>query len=141
MNHQPTGEDSAQKIASIDRTHDPSLIPKLGFCLLHFCSILLCGYIVLGTGTQTIGGWFGQNWMVNDPIRGQVLLGVASLYWVRHSVTLFYLLVRKVEWGEVFGLVVFMMIVEVGLCLLAAGAFRSQTVPLGVLDAVAGRRQ
>jgi steroid 5-alpha reductase family enzyme len=109
----------------------------MGFFLLHFGSILLCVYMVWGSGMQTVGGWLGQTWSVTDPDRGQLLVLVAGLYCVRHTVTLFYLLVRKVEWGEVFGLSLFMMIFEVTLCALAAGAFRAQPVPFGLVDVLA----
>ena len=62
---------------------------------------------------------------------------MALLYRARHTATLFYLLVRKVEWGEVLGLSLFMTIFEVTLCALAAGALRDQAVPFGLVDGLA----
>ena len=86
---------------------------------------------------QVEGGWPGQTWSVSDPNRGQLLVAVACFYWARHTVTLFYLLVRKVEWGEVVGLSLFMVIFEVSLCVLAAGEFQAQAVPFGLVDVLA----
>ncbi|MDP6947151.1 MAG: DUF1295 domain-containing protein [Myxococcota bacterium] len=113
------------------------MVPKTGFFLFHLASIVLCAYMVWGPGVETLGGWFGQAWAVTDPARGQVLFAVATLYWLRHALTLFYLLVRKVEWGEVIGLSLFMGAFEVGLCMLAAGAWRDEATAFGPIDGVA----
>jgi protein-S-isoprenylcysteine O-methyltransferase Ste14 len=125
-------QQSVDKKGAIDRSHDTSLLPKAGFFVLHLGSIVLCLYMVWGAGIETVGGWLGQTWTVTDPVRGQLLVAVASLYWVRHSVALFYLLVRKVEWGEVFGLSLFMVSFEVAFCVLAAGALRDQAIVFGL---------
>lgn len=137
MPQQIADERPVERRAGIDRSPHPSYLPKAVFCLLHLGSILLCVYTLWGGGIQTLGGWIGQSWAVTDPVRGRLLVGAAALYWVRHSVTLFYLLVRKVEWGEVIGLSIFMVIFEVGLCVVGAGAFRDQAVPVGLLDGMA----
>ncbi len=65
------------------------------------------------------------------------MLACAFIYWLRHVVTLFYLLARKIEWSEVLGLLVFMGMFEIGLVLLGGGAFRDHTLNLGWLDLVA----
>ena len=83
----------------------------------------------MGEGTALIGAWLGQELVPQDAHRGSLLLGVAALYWVRHVVTLFYLLVRKVAWGEVLGLSCFILFFEVGLCLVAMGLWRGRRYP------------
>ena len=123
--------------AGIDRSHDASTVPKIAFCLFHFVSLLLCVWIVLGEGTALIGAWLGQELVSQDAHRGSLLLGVAALYWVRHVVTLFYLLVRKVAWGEVLGLSCFILFFEVGLCLVAMGLWRGAPLPFGMFDGMA----
>jgi len=128
---------TAVKKAGIDRSHEASFVPKLGFFLLHLGSISLCVYMIWGSGLQTVGGWLGQHWSVVDPKRGELLVLVAGLYWARHTVTLFYLLVRRVEWGEVLGLSLFVVTFEVGLCALAAGVFRDHAVPFNLVDGLA----
>lgn len=137
MSDQPVGQQPVEKKGAINRSHDASVLPKAGFFVLHLGSVVLCVYMVWGAGIQTLGGWLGQTWSVTDPARGQLLVAVAALYWVRHSVTLFYLLVRKVEWGEVIGLSLFMVSFEVAFCVLAAGALRDQAIALEALDGVA----
>jgi protein-S-isoprenylcysteine O-methyltransferase Ste14 len=137
MSHQAKHERVAGKKGGIDRSHDASFLPKLGFFFLHFGSILLCGYMIWGSGIPALGEWLGETWSVIDLQRGQLLVAVACLYWGRHTITLFYLLVRKVEWGEVFGLSFFMLSFEVGLCVLAAGVLGVQALPMGPLDGVA----
>ena len=129
--------ESKNKNAGIDRAHAPSLGPKFVFCFLHLGSLLLCGGVVFGNVVSVCGEWLGQVWAVTDLSRGQLLFGTACLYWIRHTLTLFYLLVRKVEWGEVLGLSVFMAGFEVGLCAIAAGVWRGQALAFGWLDVVA----
>ncbi len=73
MTQPPVDERPNEKRAGINRSHDPSFLPKVGFCLLHLGSVLLCVYVVWGTGMQTLGGWIGQTWTVTDPVRGQLL--------------------------------------------------------------------
>jgi len=77
---------------------------------------------------------FDQNWYLSDFKRAYILLACAFLYWLRHIVTLFYLLVRKVEWSEVFELLTFIAFFEVGLLAVAGGAFRNYSIELGWLD-------
>ncbi len=137
MPGQPVAEQRGEKRAGIDRYRHPSYLPKVGFFLLHMGSLVLCAWVVCGGAIETLGGWIGQTWTATDSVRGGLLLGAAFLYWVRHSVTLFYLLVRKVEWGEVIGLSIFMLLFEVGFCAVGVGAFRDQAVPLGLLDGMA----
>ena len=56
-----------------------------------------------------------------DPTRAKVLPAVVVLYFLRHMVTLFVLLQRKVELAEGLGLTVFIAIFEIGFVLLGAG--------------------
>ncbi|MBL90574.1 MAG: hypothetical protein CMH56_02010 [Myxococcales bacterium] len=132
-----TDSTNTNKNAGIDRTHDASTVPKIAFCLFHFLSLLLCVWIVRGEGTTLIGAWLGQERVSQNVHRGSLLLGVAALYWVRHAVTLFYLLVRKVAWGEVLGLSCFILFFEVGLCLVAMGLWGTAPSTFGLLDGFA----
>ena len=124
-------------IAGVDRAHSASAAPKLAFFALHTLSLGLCAWLVLGGGLATVGGWFGAAWRVTEPTRATLMLGVTALYWARHGVTLFYLLVRRVTWSEALGLSGFILPVEVGLCILAAGVTRAVPLPLGAVGALA----
>ena len=134
-----TQEQSIQKYkkGGVDRSHDPSLLPKIGFFILHLFSIFLCIYMILGNGLHSLNTWTNQSWVLIDLNRGTALLGVAGLYWIRHTITLFYLLVRKVEWKEILGLSVFILIFEIGLCVIGAGIMREEIIPFGMLDGFA----
>ena len=66
-----------------------------------------------------------------------ILFLCAAIYWARHGVTLFYLLMRRVDWGEVFGLLVFMGLFDIWMLLVGGGAFRAQAIALNWLDGVA----
>ena len=138
MTSSTTPELSNVKKSGVSRVHDPSLLPKLLFSLLHFCSVLVCMYLVWGSGLEALSGSLGRDEVVIDMNRAQLLLGAACLYWIRHTVTLFYLLVRRVDWGEVIGLSVFIFCFEVGLCIVGGGIFKMSELPLGHLDVFAG---
>ena len=124
-------------IAGVDRSHGSTHLQKVVFCGLHLISVVLCLWLVFGGGVTTVGEWFGKTWTVTEPVRAGLVVGAAALYWGRHAITLFYLLVRRVTWSEGFGLVSAMLPMEMGLCLLAAGLLRTQAAPWGVVDGLA----
>lgn len=80
---------------------------------------------------------FGKNWTIGDHQRAQILLACAFIYWLRHIITLFYLLERKIAWSEVFELIAFMAFFEIGLLLLGGGVFRDYQINFSRLDLVA----
>lgn len=119
----------------VDRTHGRTLGQRLAFFAMHLGSVAVCAWLVLGDGVATTGSWFGAEWTVATPERAQLLLAVTALYCARHGITLFYLLQRRVTWGEAIGLGVFMIPMEVGFVLLGCGVAGAH--PLGWLDVVA----
>ncbi len=137
MSQQTSEPTDEARQAGIDRSHASSPLTKAAFCLLHLGIVVLVAAAVWGGLLATLGGWIGQSWTVDDLPRAQLIFGAALLYWVRHCVTLFYLLVRKVEWGEVLGLSLFILLFELGLCVVGAGALRGEAVPLGPVDGAA----
>jgi len=118
----------------LDRTHASSRPQKVVFWVLHFVIILLCAWLVLGGGLESMAGWIG--WAVDwaDPVRALILFFCAIIYFIRHGITLFYLLARRVDWGEVFGLTVFFALFEIGLLLVGGGVFRASPIALSWLD-------
>lgn len=123
--------------SGIDRTHELSRPQRTVFWGLHFAIVLLCAWLVLGGGLELVTGWFGQPIDWTDPKRARILLVCAAIYFLRHGLTLFYLLARRIDWGEVFGLVAFFALFEVGLLLVGGGVFRESAIPLSWLDIVA----
>ncbi len=126
------------KAGGVDRSKGRSNAQKLGFYGMHALAIGICAWLVFGGGTATLGGWLGRQWSVTAPQRATVVFAAAALYFVRHGITLFYLIVRKVTWSEGMGLGIFMILQEAGFCLLATGIVSSANRPLGWLDAIAG---
>lgn len=125
------------KGAGIDRSHNQSIPEKSVFALGHLVIVLVCVWFVFFAGISKIGSLFGQDWVLSDVNRSYVLLICAFLYWVRHLITLFYLLVRKVEWSEVLGLLCLFALFEIGLLLLGGGAFKGYSIDLHWLDIIA----
>jgi len=123
--------------AGINRSHDNSFLQKLVFIVLHFIIVLICIWLVLFNGLESIGTILGKEWKLVDTSRANLLVIFAFVYWLRHIITLFYLLVRKVGWSEVFGLLGFIALFEIGLTLLGGEAFRNKVIPFGWLDLIA----
>jgi steroid 5-alpha reductase family enzyme len=128
---------NSSKKAGVDRSHDRSVIEKTAFILGHLVIVLICVWFVFFEGLTKLGSLFGQDWILSDIRRSYILLECAFLYWVRHLITLFYLLVRKVEWSEVLGLLSLLALFEVGLLLVGGGAFSDNSIELGCLDIIA----
>jgi protein-S-isoprenylcysteine O-methyltransferase Ste14 len=125
------------KDGGVDRTHGPGGLARHAFFALHALSLGLCAWIVFGEGLNTLGALFGSSWPMAAPLRAQLMFAVTALYFVRHGVTLYYLLMRKVTWSEGMGLGAFMIVQEVGYCLLAAGIISASPPPVGWLDGLA----
>ncbi|MEZ7197514.1 DUF1295 domain-containing protein [Pseudodesulfovibrio karagichevae] len=120
--------DSSGGKGGVDRAHGRSLPQRAVFCLGHLAIVLFCAWLAFG-GLERAGRLFGQAWSFAAGSRAALLVGCAALYWLRHAVTLFYLLARRVDWPEVFGLLAFIGLIEVGMLLAGGGLFR-ETPPL-----------
>mgnify|MGYP001819221943 CR=1 FL=1 len=118
----------------IDRTHASSSLQKTTFWGLHLLIILLCIWLVLGGG---IDSSVESAVRFTDVTRTYILLACAAVYFVRHGVTLFYLLARRIDWGEVLGLTVFFALFELGLILVGGGVFREAPIALSWVDVFA----
>lgn len=110
------------KRGGIDRSHHHSFRAKMTFAFLHAGSVAICLWLAFG------------NFDWPDPLRAQILAFCAILYWLRHLVTLFVLLQRKVEMSEVWGLIAFIAVFEIGFLFLGAGGLSGSSTPLGSLD-------
>lgn len=118
----------------LDRSHGSSRPQKAVFWGLHFAIILLCAWLVLGGGLDRLAGWFELGTGLVDPERARILLACAVIYFLRHGLTLFYLLARRVDWGETFGLTAFFALFEIGLILVGSGIFRQGPIAISGLD-------
>ncbi len=128
-----TGLRESKTSGGVDRSHGRAGVQKGVFFLIHCVSFAICVYVVFGRGDVASG----QRWQVVDSLRARLVLGVTALYLVRHGITLLYLLKRRVEWSEAIGLGFFLILFEVGFCVLAAGMLRRVAAPIGAADYVA----
>ena len=133
MNTQKT-----QTQAGVDRSHGRSTSEKLTFALGHFLLVLFSAWLVFFNGWHQIGTLFHKNWTFADPTRAKILFLAIVIYFLRHLITLFVLLKRKIVWSEALGLLAYFAFFEIGILLIGAGAFRNQIIPLNWLDLVAG---
>jgi len=133
---QPGGDAASKVRGGVDRKHGTSTSERRTFYALHAASIGLCAWVVFFGGAVTVARWLGHDMTASVSLRAVLMFGAAGLYFVRHGVTLYYLLARKITWSEAIGLGTFMIIQEVGLCLLAAGV-AGPRAPIGPLDGVA----
>jgi steroid 5-alpha reductase family enzyme len=118
----------------LDRSHGSSRPQKAVFWGLHFAIILLCAWLVLGGGLDKLAGWLELGAGLVDPVRARILLACAVIYFLRHGLTLFYLLARRVDWGEALGLTAFFALFEIGLILVGSGIFRQAPIAISGLD-------
>lgn len=105
----------------VDRALDPSIAPKLTFALLHAGIFAVCIWLVFGLELP-------------DTNRALLLLACAALYFLRHMVTLFVLLKRRLAYSEGLGLSVFIAVFAIGFLLLGGSYLSQVVVPLGWLD-------
>jgi hypothetical protein len=87
----------------VNRVHASSVVQKAAFLGLHLVIIALCAWLGLGWGIEAVGSWLGEDIRLPDATRSSILLICAVIYFIRHVTTLFYLLARRVDWREVFG--------------------------------------
>ncbi|WP_040556383.1 DUF1295 domain-containing protein [Reinekea blandensis] len=120
----------------VNRTHGHSTLQKTTFALLHALSVGFLAYLVFFDGLTTLVSLLNEQWTVKNEDRLILIFACAALYFVRHLVTLLYLLVRKVDWGEVVGLSIFIGLFEIGFAVLASGIFSNHPTPLSWIDGV-----
>ena len=121
----------------VNREHGRTFPQRLTFAGLHFIIVLFCGWLAFADGWTSLGTLFGMDWQLVDSQRTTVLFACVFLYWIRHTITVFYLLQRAIDWSEAFGLLGFMAFFEIGLLLVGGGAFRDVAIPFGTLDVAA----
>jgi protein-S-isoprenylcysteine O-methyltransferase Ste14 len=80
--------------------YEPSFFPRLFSIALHLVGVAVVAWLLLGGGLETLSAWWVKNWPVALPARRWLLFGCALVYFLRVVVTTFYLLKRKMGWGE-----------------------------------------
>lgn len=102
---------------------ETSPIPRLTVTLLHALFLVVAGWIYFGGGTTTVFTWLGADRVdPGSPGRRELLFAFGVVLFVRMGITLFVLLRRRFDWGEVGGVAVALFTYQVVFALLGARA-------------------
>jgi len=85
----------------MDRRMDKSFKQKVIFSGTHLLALLTSYWILFSDGQSLISNFFGQPEITSPLISRIVIFSCSLLYFIRHLITLFVLLKRKVDWNEV----------------------------------------
>jgi protein-S-isoprenylcysteine O-methyltransferase Ste14 len=134
----PSGADAHQLESAGDRgtmhgEYDRSLGPRLFSIALHLAAVVFVGWLLIGGGLESINAAWGKNWPLAIPVRRWLLLGCALVYFLRVVATTFYLLKRKMGWGE--GALVGVWVAAIHLLFAYLGGTNPQA--LGLVDILA----
>ena len=97
----------------MDRKKEKSINQKLVFAIIHFIALLISFWILFYPEQNFILKIFGEAKIATPLISRIIIFSSASLYFVRHIITLFVLLKREIPWNEVFGVGAFIAIIQV----------------------------
>ena len=77
-----------------------SLAPRLTSIAAHLGAVGLIAWLLVGGGFEILRTSWGKNWYLALPARRGLILACALIYFLRVIDTTFYLLKRKMGWGE-----------------------------------------
>ena len=80
--------------------YDRSFLPRLFAVGLHLAAVAFVGWLLVGGGLEKVTLWWGKDWSLALPVRRWLLFTCALVYFLRVLLTTFYLLKRKMGWGE-----------------------------------------
>lgn len=109
----------------VDRSHHRSLAAKVVFVTLHGLIVSSCLWFAFGSHH------------LPDVARAKALAGCAVFYFVRHLLTLFVLLQRRVDYSEAIGLSFFFALFEIGFLVLGSRYFGGVAKVFGKIDCFA----
>ena len=97
----------------MDRIKEKSNNQKIVFAIIHFITLLISFWILFYLEQNFILNIFGEPKIAAPLISRIIIFSCASLYFLRHIITLFIFLKREVPWGEVFGVGAFIAIIQI----------------------------
>ena len=108
--------------------YDRAMAPRVFMTVVHAVAVAAAGWLLLGGGLHALQADWGAHWSLATPGRRWLLFGAAFIYFLRVCVTSFYLLKRKMRWGEAVLIAVWVTLIELLFALL--GGVNSRTVGL-----------
>lgn len=86
---------------SVYREYGRSLAPKSFLTAIHCVTVPVVAWLVLAGGLDHVALRWGFHWHSGDLVRRSILFACALVYFARTLLTTFYMLRRKMGWGEV----------------------------------------
>jgi protein-S-isoprenylcysteine O-methyltransferase Ste14 len=84
--------------------YDRTLAQRIVLAILVAASVILADWILLGSGLETIGEWFGRTWHHGNNLRCIALATALTLYFLRLLLTSFVFMKRGMRWSEAFAI-------------------------------------
>jgi protein-S-isoprenylcysteine O-methyltransferase Ste14 len=111
-----------------------STAPKITLAVLHAGAVCAAGWLLFGGGLQAVGRWTGTAISPGDALRRALVFSCAVVYFARVGLTVFYLMRRKLGWGEAVGIGLYVFFLHVFFALLGGTNPR----PVGAVAAIGG---
>jgi protein-S-isoprenylcysteine O-methyltransferase Ste14 len=108
---------------------EKSFLPRAFLIANHLVAILIVYWLLFGGG---IGNKFGFAWASGDQLRRILLYACSVVYFVRIILTTFILLNRKMDWSEVWTVVVWLYFIHITFALLGG----MQTSSVGLIEII-----
>ncbi len=113
---------------------ETSKIPRITCTIVHVVFLVIAAWIYFGGGIETIFGWFVSRPVLSgDLTRRIILFSFGIILFFRLLLGFFYLLKRKFDWPEFWGVLSAMFLYQMIFAILGG----RETKPLGLLDFVA----
>ncbi|MFZ1701933.1 MAG: DUF1295 domain-containing protein [Pyrinomonadaceae bacterium] len=111
-----------------------SIFPRLVLAAGNFLAVLVAFWLYFLGGIEIVSGILGLDWVVGELNRRIILFSCSSVYFLRVLSTGFILLRRKMDFGEVAIIVVWVTIINILFAMLCGTSDK----PLGMLDLIGG---
>jgi protein-S-isoprenylcysteine O-methyltransferase Ste14 len=120
--------------------YDRAIAPRVFMTAVHGAAVAATGWLLVGGGLQAVRTHWSADWNQASPVRRWLLFSAVLIYFLRVCATSFYLLKRKMGWGEAALIAIWIPVIDLLFATLGGvnpGAVGLVTV-LGVLLYVLG---
>jgi protein-S-isoprenylcysteine O-methyltransferase Ste14 len=80
--------------------YEQAIAPRIFLAVVLAAAVAAVGWLLLGGGLEALRAHWGADWVLASPARRWLLFAAALIYFLRVLATGFYLLKRKMGWGE-----------------------------------------
>lgn len=111
---------------------EKSFLPRTFLIANHFIAVSIVFWLLFGGGLEFVGSKFGFAWSSGDYLRRILIFSCAAIYFVRIILTTFVLLKRKMDWSEVWTIVIWLYFIHITFALLGG----MQTSSVGLIEII-----